>query len=147
MKTHFSSVWKRMRKVHKNAWKKSKYSIKSILRALLQFGSRSITMTHFLQELLSCNKLCAIIVVGRHHKLSSIYRSYLDFRPCCNMLFIETLRCLLNLFQYINKHVKVWILYKTILITLDGPSHAVSVAYLWQVMHRACTVSFATVSE
>jgi len=36
---------------------------------LVQFGSWSITMTHFLQKLLSCNKLCAIIVVGRQHEL------------------------------------------------------------------------------
>ena len=59
---------KRMKNCTK-AHEKSPNGIKSILRALSQFGSRSITMRHFLQKLLSCNKLCAIIVVGRHHKL------------------------------------------------------------------------------
>jgi len=59
---------KPMAKVYKNA-RKSPNSMKSIVRALVQFGSWSITMTHFLQKLLSCNKLCAIIVVGRQHKL------------------------------------------------------------------------------
>ena len=57
-----------MKKLYKTH-EKSPSRTKSILRALSQFGSRSITMTHFLQKLLSCNKLCAIIVVGRQHKL------------------------------------------------------------------------------
>jgi len=46
---------------------RSHMRIKSTLRALSQFGSRSITITYFLQKFLSCNRptLCAIIVVDR----------------------------------------------------------------------------------
>jgi len=127
--------WKRIlvyenarQNVFKNAWK-SPSSIKSIVTALLQFGSRCITMTHFLQKLISCNKLCAIIIAGRHDKLF-FSRSYLDFRACCDMLFMET-------------YAICWIFFtrkcldslqKTVLITLDGRSHAVSVAFLLQVV-------------
>ena len=48
---------------------RSRMRVKSTLRALSQFGSRSIAITYFLKKFLSCNTLCAIIVVGRHHKL------------------------------------------------------------------------------
>ena len=117
--------------MYENAWK-SPNSIKSIVTALLQFGSRSITMTHFLQKLLSCNKLCAIIVADRHDKLFS--RSYLDFRACCDMLFMEA-------------YAVCWIFFTRKCLdalhnssdNFDGRSHAVSVAFLLHVC-RACTV-------
>jgi len=44
---------------------RSHMRIKSTLKALSQFGSRSIMITYFLQKLLSCDTLCAIIVVGQ----------------------------------------------------------------------------------
>jgi len=62
--------------------------VKSTLRALSQFSSRSITITYFLQKFLSCNTLCAIIVADTTNSVFS--RSYLDFRAGCDMLFMET---------------------------------------------------------
>ena len=103
--------WKRILVMYKYARQKCiKRMIKSIVRALSQFGSRSIMTTHFLQKLLSCNKLSAIIVVGRHHKLCLLS---LVFRLPCLLwhAIYGNICCLLNLFQYINKHVNVWMLY------------------------------------
>jgi len=56
-------------KTHGRSHMRVKSTQKSTLRALSQFGSRSITITYFPQKFLSCNTLCAIIVVGRHYKL------------------------------------------------------------------------------
>jgi len=77
--------WKRIWVMYETARQKcikthgrSHMRIKSTLRALSQFSSRSITIKYFLQKFLFCNTLCG-------DTTNAVFsRSYLDFRACCS---------------------------------------------------------------